>query len=74
MAKKRKKNTLPSGSYRIQALDYIDVDGKRHYRSFTAPTKAEAQLLAAQWKNNRTEQKKVKLTVYDAIRPLINDF
>ena len=72
MAKKRKKNTLPSGSYRIQALDYIDVDGKRHYRSFTAPTKAEAQLLAAQWKNNRTEQKKVKLTVYDAIRKYID--
>ncbi len=51
MAKKRrKKNELPSGNYRVQVLDYTDVDGKKHYKSFTAPTKAEAQFLAAEWK------------------------
>ncbi|MDD3253948.1 MAG: tyrosine-type recombinase/integrase [Lachnospiraceae bacterium] len=71
MAKKKKKNTLPSGSYRIQVLDYKDVDGKRHYKSFTAPTKAEAQLLAAQWKNNRTEEEKPKLTVYESVKRYI---
>lgn len=71
MAKKKKKNTLPSGSYRIQVLDYKDADGKRHYKSFTAPTKAEAQLLAAQWKNNRSEEGKPKLTVYEAVKRYI---
>ena len=71
MAKKRKKNELPSGNYRCQVLDYIDESGKRHYRSFTAPTKAEAQFLAAQWKTNRTEEKKPKLTVYEAIEHYI---
>jgi integrase len=48
------------------------VDKKRHYRSFTAPTKAEAQFLAAQWKNNRTEQKSIKLNVYEAVKRYID--
>lgn len=71
-AKKKKKNELPSGNYRCQVLDYTDPDGKRHYKSFTAPTKAEAQFLAAQWKTNRTEERKLKLTVYEAIERYIN--
>ena len=66
-SKKKKKNELPSGSYRCQVLDYTDPDGKRHYKSFTAPTKAEAQYLAAQWRTNRAEDKKPKLTVYEAV-------
>lgn len=44
MAKARK---LPSGNWRVQVLDYIDGDGKKHRRSFTAPTKKEAEYLAA---------------------------
>ncbi len=57
MARKKAKNKLPSGSYRIQIFDYKDVDGKKHYKSFTAPTKAEAQFLAAQWKTTEPNQK-----------------
>lgn len=72
MAKKKKKNELPSGSYRVQVFDYKDVDGKKHYRSFTAPTKAEAQFLAAQWKNNRTEEKRLGITLYEAITRYID--
>ena len=53
---KKKKNTLPSGSYRVQALDYVDAAGKRHYKSFTAATKKEAQLLAEEWKLNRKRE------------------
>jgi hypothetical protein len=34
-----KAKKLPSGNYRVQAFDYQDSDGKKHYRSFTAPTK-----------------------------------
>ena len=52
---KKKKNSLPSGNYRLQVFDYTDVDGKRHYKSFTAPTKKEAEYMAAQWRANREE-------------------
>lgn len=67
-SKKKKKNELPSGSYRCQVLDYTDPDGKRHYKSFTAPTKSEAQFLAAQWKTNRAEEdrKAENITLYEA--------
>lgn len=72
MAKKKTKNKLPSGSFRVQVLDYKDADGKKHYKSFTAPTKAEAQFLAAQWKTQRTEVKKYSLTLYDAVTKYID--
>lgn len=66
---KKKKNQLPSGSYRVQVLDYIDADGKRHYRSFTAPSKKLAQLAAAEWKANKGKLTVTpeNLTVYDAV-------
>lgn len=34
---RKKKNELPSGNIRIQVYDYTDEDGKKHYKSFTAP-------------------------------------
>ena len=66
---KKKKNALPSGSYRVQALDYVDAAGKRHYRSFTAGTKKEAQLLAEEWKLNRKKgiREPDNLTVLEAV-------
>lgn len=69
MAKKKSKNQLPSGSYRIQVYDYTDVDGKKHYKSFTAPSRKQAQILAAEWQANKTDNKiePEKLTVYDAV-------
>ena len=48
---------LPSGSWRVQLYDYTDEKGKRHYRSFTAGTKKQAELLAAQY---NAEGKRVK--------------
>lgn len=44
-----KAKKLPSGSWRVQVFDYKDVDGRRHYKSFTTPTKREAEFEAAQW-------------------------
>ena len=52
MAKKQ-KNALPSGNIRIRVYDYTDTDGKQHYKSFTARTKAEAKAMAAEWKENK---------------------
>lgn len=58
MAKAKK---LPSGNYRAQVYDYTDESGKRHYESFTAPTRKEAEYLAAQFaldKKSRCRSKK----------------
>lgn len=66
---KKKKNALPSGNYRVQVLDYVDEAGKRHYRSFTAATKKEAQLLAEEWKLNRKKgiREPENLTVLETV-------
>lgn len=59
---RKKKGELPSGNVRVQVYDYTDEAGKKHYKSFTAPTRAQAQALATEWKNNRRELKEA-LTV-----------
>lgn len=53
MAKAKK---LPSGSWRARA-SYTGPDGKRHYESFTASTKKEAEYMAAEFVLNRKEMK-----------------
>lgn len=52
MAKAKK---LPSGSYRCRAYSHTDPDGKKHYRSFTAPTKKEAEYMAAEFVMDRRQ-------------------
>lgn len=44
----RRKNKLPSGTYRIRA-SYYDPDGTRHQKSFSATTKAEAEEMRDTW-------------------------
>ena len=44
----KRKNKLPSGTYRIRASCY-DPDGTRHQKSFSAPTKAEAEEMRDAW-------------------------
>ena len=68
---RRKKGVLPSGSVRIQVYDYTDETGKRHYQSFTAGTRAEAQALAEDWKRSRKTLKE-RLTVSDAVSRYID--
>lgn len=68
---RKKKGTLPSGSIRIQVYDYTDSAGTRHYQSFTAPTRAEAQALADDWKRSRKGLKE-RLTVSDAVARYID--
>ena len=66
MAKAKK---LPSGNWRVQVFDYKDENGKNHYRSYTAPTKAEAEYMAAFFKRSRPpkEERRDAMTVGDAI-------
>lgn len=63
---KKKKGQLPSGNIRVTAYDYTDETGKRHYQSFTAPTRYEAQAMAAEWKEKRRAVK-ARTTVADAV-------
>lgn len=62
-----KAKKLPSGSYRVQVFSHKDSKGKKHYESFTAPTKKEAELLASEWANSNDRKKHSQLTVSEAI-------
>jgi len=68
MAKARK---LKSGNWNVQVYDYTDAEGKRHCQSFTAETKAEAELMAAQFNKAKKlagkKRRKADMTVGDAI-------
>ena len=44
-----KAKKLKSGSWNVTVFSHIE-DGKRKYESFTAPTKNEALLMAAEFK------------------------
>jgi integrase len=70
MARKR-KGELPSGNIRRQVYDYTDENGKKHYKSFTAPTKAEVNAMVEDWKKNRRDLKE-ELTVSEAVERYIN--
>ena len=50
MAKAKK---LPSGNWNVRVYSYTDYNGKRHYESFTASTKKEAEYLAAEFKMDK---------------------
>ncbi len=59
---------LPSGAYRCLIFDHME-DGKRKYKSFTAPTKKEAEYKATQYIMEKEEKKKAlpEYTLYTAI-------
>lgn len=64
MAKAKK---LPSGNWRVNAYSHTDENGKQHRVSFTAPTKAEAEMKAAQYANSKKRLSYTDLTVGEAI-------
>ncbi len=68
MAKAKK---LPSGSWRVQVYSHKDPNGKRHYESFTASTKREAEMLAAQFAADNERKRAQDLTVEEAVRGYI---
>lgn len=61
-----KASKLPSGSWRVQVRD-----GKER-RSFTAPTKAEAEYLAAEYKRSHRKPQTASETVRDCVRRYID--
>lgn len=65
---------LPSGSYRclvFAGYEYKDGKKKRKYESFTAPTKREAEALAAKWNQDR-KQRPEDITVKEAVGKYIS--
>ena len=58
---------LPSGNYRVRVFSHVDHSGKKVYESFTAPSKREAELMAAEFKNNKRVVLDDNKTVYDAV-------
>ncbi|MDO4460809.1 MAG: site-specific integrase [Clostridia bacterium] len=52
-----KAKKLPSGNYRVRVYDYTDENKVKHYKSFTAPTKKEAELLGIKYANYKTQMK-----------------
>lgn len=67
MAKAKK---LPSGNWRVQVFDYTDHAGKRHYKSFTAVTRKEAEYLAAEFSLNKKDiekEKPINITIKEAV-------
>lgn len=61
---------LPSGNWRVRLLTYTDENKKKHYKSFTAPTKKEAEMLALTYIAECEEEE--NLTVYDAVKGYID--
>lgn len=62
---------LPSGSWRVQVYSH-SKDGKKIRESFTAPTKAEAEMRAAEYANRKRRRARHDMTVAEAIEGYIN--
>lgn len=69
MAKPKK---MPSGKWRVRVYDYTDSDNKKHYRSFTAPTRKEVQFLANEYLLNKDSDTYEDMTLKEAYKRYIN--
>lgn len=63
---------LPSGSWRVRVYSHTTPDGKKHYESFTASTKQQAEMMAAKFANDNDRQRCDDLTVKEAVSNYIN--
>lgn len=64
MAKAKK---LPSGKWRAQVYSHTDSTGKKIRMSFTASTKAEAEMMAAKFKADTDRRRDDDLTIKEAV-------
>lgn len=69
MAKAKK---LPSGNWRVRVFSRTDSEGKKHYESFTASTKAEAEMQAAKFAADVERRRSQDLTVKEAVQSYID--
>lgn len=57
MSSSVKINELPSGNFNAKVFDYTDSQGKRHYKSITAPSKREVKQLVAEFIANKNTKR-----------------
>ena len=57
----------PSGMWKVRVYSHTTPDQKKHYRAFTAPTKQEAEQMAARFSGDADRAAKVDLTVEEAL-------
>lgn len=69
MAKAKK---LKSGNWRALVYEYTDENKKRHYKSITAPTKKQAEYMAAEYALNRKDESYEDLTLKEAYERYIS--
>ena len=62
---------LPSGNYRVRVYSHTSPDGKKHYESFTASTKAEAEMMASKFANDNDRRRADDITVSEAVHNYI---
>ena len=67
--KEKKKGQLPSGNFRKNRVDYIDAEGKKHWKSFTGRTMEEVDYMITAWKLSRGQEpdRRGDLTVSEAV-------
>lgn len=70
MAKAKK---LPSGNWRVNQFIGTKPDGKKQFKSFTAPTRKEAEYMAASYLVGKREAVHKPITVGEAIDQYINN-
>lgn len=66
-----KASKLPSGNWRVRQYSHTDSNGKKHYESFTAPTKEEAKMLAVKFAKDNDRKRASDITVKDAVNDYI---
>lgn len=69
MAKARQ---LPSGAWRVEVFIQRDASGKKLRKSFTAPTQAEAEYAALEWKLGKTKAALDDISVREAVSRYID--
>lgn len=57
----------PSGNWKVQVFSHTDENGKKHKVSFTAPTKAEAERMAAAFSATKKMERACDLSFGDAM-------
>lgn len=67
-----KAKKLPSGSWRVRVYSHTDARGIKHYESFTAASKAQAEMMAAEFAANKKRKQRHDLTVPEAVSGYID--
>lgn len=67
----RAKKT-PSGMWKVRVYSHTDAEGKQHLKAFTAPTKAEAEAMAAEFTGRTDRASHQDLTVKEALDAYIS--